>query len=98
MTNGVNIKGEQHIRYNLKVWHKKDGFYILKNISEYVTLVQLMESLGNVNHAISILGYWIFYSKYEKALCPTQESLYLLCSPSIGKEQVATFQSVSYNV
>ena len=72
MTNRMHIKGEQRLRYNLKVWHKNNAFYILKNISEYVTLVQLMDSLGNVNHAINIVGYWIFYSKDEKSLCLTK--------------------------
>ena len=43
-------------------------FYILTEISEHVTLVQLMDSLGNVNHAISVVGYWIFDSNYERAL------------------------------
>ena len=56
----MHIKGEQNLRYNLKVWHKNYDFDILKNISEYITLVQLMDSLGNVNDAISIVGYWIF--------------------------------------
>ena len=55
MTNRMHIKGEQHLRYNLKVWHEKYTFDILNNISEYVTLVQLMELLGNLNHAISMV-------------------------------------------
>ena len=62
MTNRMNIKGEQRLIYNMKMWHKKDDFNILKKISEYVTLVQLMDSLGNMNHAINIVGYWIFDS------------------------------------
>ena len=41
------------------------SFDILTDISEHVTLVQLMEYLVNVNHAISVVGYWIFDSKYE---------------------------------
>ena len=57
-----------------------------------------MESLGNVNHAIIILGYWIFYMNYEKSLCLTQESLDVIYSPSVGEEQVETFQSVFYAV
>ena len=39
-------------------------FGILTDISEHVNLVKLMDFLGNVNHAISVLGYWIFDSKY----------------------------------
>ena len=65
----MHIKGEQHLRYNLKVWRKNYAFNILNHISEYVTFVQLMDSLVNVNHAISIVGYWIFDSNYDKALC-----------------------------
>ena len=48
------------------------AFDIINSISEYVSWVKLMESLGNVNHDISIVGYWIFESKYKKAICLTQ--------------------------
>ena len=51
-----------------------------------------------MNNAISIVGYWIFDSNYKKALFLTQEPLDLICSPSIGEEPVATFQSVFYAV
>ena len=54
------------------IWRKHDAFNILKNISESVTLVQLMDSIENINHPISIVGKWIFDSKYKKALCLTQ--------------------------
>ena len=60
--------GEQHLRYNLKKWEKKDDFDILDNISENVTLVQLMDAPVNFNHASSIVGYWIFDSNYKIAL------------------------------
>ena len=73
MKNRMKIKGEQNLIYNLKGFQKNNAFDILKNISEYVNLVQLMESLGNMNHTISILGSWIFDSNYEKAHCLTQK-------------------------
>ena len=57
-----------------------------------------MDSLGNVHHAIIIVGYWIFYSNSNKARCLTQESLDIIFSPSICEELVATFQSVFYAV
>ena len=85
MTNMIHIKGEHNLRYNMKVWHKNDDFDILKNIGEYVTLVQLMVSLVNANHSISIVGHWIFDSNYEKSLFFTQESLDVICFPSIGE-------------
>ena len=45
------------------------GYYdILTDISGHVTLVQLMDYLGHVSHAISVVGYWIFDSNYEKLL------------------------------
>ena len=62
MTHKRKIKGEHNLRYNIKVWHKNDAFDILNKVSKYVTLVHLTDSLGNLNHAISILGYWVFDS------------------------------------
>ena len=38
---------------------RKYDFDILNDISEDVTLVQLMDSIENVNHAISVVSYWI---------------------------------------
>ena len=59
-------KGEPKVHYSLVKYKKKGSYDILKDISENVTLVQLMDSLGNVNHAISVVGYWIFDSNYKK--------------------------------
>ena len=64
MKNRMHIKGKHRLRYDVKVRHKKDDFDILKNKSKYVNLVQLMDSLGNLNRAISILGHCIFDSNY----------------------------------
>ena len=75
--------GEQHRRDNLNKWFNKGTFDILNYISENVTLVQLIETLGNVNRAISIVGYLIFYLNYEKALRQTRESLDPICSPYV---------------
>ena len=65
-------------------------------MSENVTLVQLMDSLRNLNHAISIVGNWIFGSNYKKPLLFTQESLDIIWYSYIGEEQVATFWYVFY--
>ena len=64
MKNKMRRKGEQHLIYNMKICKKKGDFDILNEISENVTLVQLMDTLVNLNHAISIVGYWIFDSNY----------------------------------
>ena len=37
-------------------------------ICEHVALVQLMESLRNVDYAVSVVGKWIFNSNYRKSL------------------------------
>ena len=57
-----------------------------------------MDTLGNVNHDISIVGCWIFESSYKQALCLTRESLDLICSSSVGEEQVVKFETVFYAV
>ena len=73
------------------------GYKVLEDISENVTLVQLMDSLVNLNHAISVVGNWIFDSNYEKALVLNRASLYMICTPSVGEEQASKFVSV-FNV
>ena len=98
MKNRRRIKVEPNLRYNLTIWKKNDAFGILNDISEDVTLVQLMYLLRSVNLAISIVGHWIFDYNYEKSLCLTQESLDIICYPSIGEELISTFQSVFYAV
>ena len=85
ITNRREIKGEQNLRYNMRIYKKHYAFDILNNVSEYATLVRLMDSVVNVNRDISIVRYWVFESKYNKALCLTQESLYLTFSPSVGE-------------
>ena len=77
------------IKYN-----KKGLYNILENISENFTLIQLMDSLVNVNRAISVVGYWIFDSNYEKSLVLNRESLEMICAPSVGEEQAAKFEPV----
>ena len=39
---------------------KQGSFDILHDISENVTLVQLMDSVGNENNEASIVRYWVF--------------------------------------
>ena len=50
------------MHYILEKYKKKGSYDIMKDISEHVTLVQLMAYLGNVNHAINDVEYWIFDS------------------------------------
>ena len=73
-------------------------YKILEDISANVTLVQFMDSIGNVNHAISVVGNWIFDSDYEIALFLNKASLDMICAPSVGEEQAAIFEKVYYAV
>ena len=50
------------------IWRGNYSFDILNDIHENITLVQLTDSLVNVNHAIIIVGHLVFDSKYNKAL------------------------------
>ena len=43
--------------YSLREYNKKAYYDIMTDISEHVTLVSLIDYLGNVNHAISVVGY-----------------------------------------
>ena len=43
---------DQQLCYKLEQWKKIGTFDILNNNSKYVTLIQLMDSVGNVNHAL----------------------------------------------
>ena len=62
MTDEARKKGDQHLCYKMEQWKKNGTFDIMNNITEYVTLVQLMDSVGNVNHAVSVVGEYIFDS------------------------------------
>ena len=57
-----------------------------------------MDYLINMNHAVSVVGYWIFDSNYEKALVLNRESLDMICAPSVGEEQVAEFKTLFTSV
>ena len=66
----------------------------MEDISENGTLVQLVDSLENLNHAISAIGYWIFDSNYKKSLFLNRASLDMICAPSVGWGQAAKFEFV----
>ena len=85
MLNRKIYKGETRVHYKLMKYKKMGEYKILEDISANVTLVQLMDSLGNMNHAISVVGSWIFDSNYERALVLNKASLDMICAPSIDE-------------
>ena len=74
-------EGGARVHYNLIKYKKKGKYKILEDISENVTLVQLMDSLVNVNHAISVVRKYIFESNYKKSLVLNRASLDMICAP-----------------
>ena len=53
-----------------------------------------MEIVGNVNHAGSIFGYFIFDSNYKTAHMLTLGSLNLKFSPFLGEEMFSMVETV----
>ena len=72
------------MHYSLTKYKKKVSYDILSDISEDVTLVQLMDSLVIVNHDISVVGYCIFDSNYKRALVIDRSSLDMIFDLSVG--------------
>ena len=66
----------------MEQWKKIGTFDIMNNISKYATLVQLMDSVCNVNNAITVVGKWIFGLNYENSLLLNLDSLNLICGYS----------------
>ena len=85
MQNKKINKGETRVHYSLMKYKKKGEYDILENISANVTLVQLMDLLGNLNHAISVVGSWIFDSNDEISLVLNKASLDMICAPYVGE-------------
>ena len=85
MLNRKRNKGETRVHYKLMKYKKMGEYEILEDIRANVTLVQLMDSLVNVNHAISVVGSCIFDSNYERALVLNKASLDMICAPSVGE-------------
>ena len=97
LNNKIN-KGEVRVHYQLIKYKMMGDYKILEDISENFTLVQLMDLLGNVNHAISVSVNWIFESNYERSLVLNRASLDMICAPSVGEEKNVIFEKVYYAV
>ena len=50
---------------HIQMLKKSGSFDIIDDIMKYVTLVQSMKIVGNVSHAVSISGTWIFDKNYK---------------------------------
>ena len=88
------IKGKLKVFYSLREYKKKGSYDILIDMSEHFILDQFMDSLVNAKHAISVVGYYIFDSNYQKSLTFNRESLEIIFALSVGEEQFAVFETV----
>ena len=77
---------------------KQGSFEILHDISGFFTLAQLMENIGNVNNAVSIVGYLIFDSNHKFELLLVIYLLNCVLSPSVGYRLISRFETVFYAV
>ena len=74
------------------------SYDILTDISEYVNLVQLMDYLINMNHAVSVVGYWITDSNFENGLILNKAYLDLMFSCTNDKYAIAEFEEFFHTV
>ena len=98
MLNHKRNKGEARVNYKLIKYKNMGDYKTLEDISANFTLVQLMDSIGNVNNSISVIGNGIFDSNYERALILNRASLDMICAPYVGEEKNAIFEKVFYAV
>ena len=57
-------------------------------------LVQLMDNLRNVSHAVSIFDVWIYNASDKKELPLVEELLYLTCATSEDENIATEFEKV----
>ena len=79
MTDNVRNKFYEHRRYEVKKRKRRNDFDIINDMSEYLTLIQLMDNLGNVSHAVTMSGVWIFITNKKRDTPLIIEYLALIC-------------------
>ena len=78
ITNHIKILHSPKCNYQCKVYKPGKEFDILKNRSEFPTLVQLVDLHGNMQHCVTLAGKWIFDSNFPQALLLTEKILMLV--------------------
>ena len=56
MEDVVHNRGEQCLSYTFECWKNSALFDIINDISQYFTLVQLLDTVSNVIHTVIFLG------------------------------------------
>ena len=98
MKNQVSNPGDKHLHYNIKKLKNQGSCDIIHDISDNFTLVQLMDTVVNVNYVVSIVGYCIFDPNYKFSLLLKIYSLNHICSPLVGEGIFSIFETVFYVV
>ena len=68
LTDCARNKGEQWCCYKPVQWNIKGWFDIFNDFSDHVTLIQLIDTSGSINHAVIITISWIYDSNYKRVL------------------------------
>ena len=59
-------KQEHHLRFKIEKSRINGVFEIMNDTIVNVSLVQLIDTVRNVNNEVSMFGKWIFDSNYKK--------------------------------
>ena len=94
MANQVKIPGGQKCCYQSMPYKPGKTYDILNDISQFPTLVQLMDLRGNMQHCVTVAGKWIFNSNFPKAIPLTAKSLNDCCSEMEEKDDGNGFDYV----
>ena len=79
MSDNTRKKGAQRLKRSFMIRKNNVAFDILNDNSQYVTLVQMKVSTGNLNHDVSAVGYFIVDYKFEKGLSLNKAYLDIIC-------------------
>ena len=92
MTDKVRNKGGKQHCYSLEQGKLASTFDIINDMSEYVTLVQLVDNPVNLSYAVAIPGVWTFDANYKRYLTLAKQSLGLICVSSRNDVLSAEFE------
>ena len=82
----------------MKLNVKGGKFDTINVIGGKLTLVQLVDTVVNVNHEVIIAVILIYDSNYEKSLPLEKELFKLICSSSYNYDIYAKFEKLYYEV
>ena len=79
MTGKFSNKGDQQHHHSLRQIKRSSDFDIFNYTGEYISFVKLKDNLGNVSHAVTMSGVWIFITNKKIDTPLIIEYLALIC-------------------